>query len=34
VGYEGIGTSADPYDLANYVVTAPFIYPKPAFPAG
>ena len=34
VGYEGIGTAADPYDLANYVVTAPFIYPKPAFPAG
>jgi len=34
VGYAGIGTPSDPYELDNYVVTAPFIYPKPAFPAG
>jgi hypothetical protein len=32
VGYEGIGTASDPYELANYVVTEDFIYPKPAWP--
>jgi len=32
VGYEGIGTASDPYELDNYVVTADFIYPKPAWP--
>ena len=33
VGYEGIGTASDPYELDNYVVTADLIYPKPAWPA-
>lgn len=31
VGYDGIGTASDPYELANYVVTADFVYPKPAW---
>jgi ABC-type branched-subunit amino acid transport system substrate-binding protein len=28
VGYDGIGTETDEYELANYDVTASFVYPK------
>jgi hypothetical protein len=31
VGYTGIGTGGDEYGLTNYVVTAPFQYPKPSW---
>ena len=31
IGYDGIATGTDPYGLDNYVVTADFIYPKPAW---
>jgi hypothetical protein len=29
VGYAGIGGGGDEYNLTNYEVTAPFVYPKP-----
>jgi len=32
VGYDGIGETGDEYELVNYQVTAPFVYPKPAWP--
>jgi hypothetical protein len=31
VGYSGIGEPGDEYQLDNYDVTAPFVYPKPAW---